>query len=163
MKVRTNLNGEEIVLEAEPLDSVMTVLRRQKCYSVKCGCSKGICGNCMILLDGKAVPSCQIPFCMIRERSIETLEHFKKNPIYQYIMAGFNQVGIQLCGYCDAGKIFTAYEYLKNNTSPEKHLLSMAIESLDCCCTDQDSLARGIQAALSIKIINEGKHANGKK
>ena len=103
MKIPLTLNGKKIILTSEPTDSLMHILRKEQFYSVKCGCEKGICGNCLVLMDGNPVPSCKIPMGIIRDSNIVTLEYLKTDPLYQDIMSGFSQAGIHMCGYCNAG------------------------------------------------------------
>ena len=80
MKIPLYLNNKKIVLSAEPTESLLSVLRKEKLYSVKCGCQKGMCGNCMILLNDKSAASCLIPVGIARDCHIVTLEYFQSNP-----------------------------------------------------------------------------------
>ena len=162
MKIPVILNNEKIILSAEPSENLLTVLRREKFYSVKCGCEKGVCGNCMVLLNDKPVPSCSIPVGIIRDSRIITLEALKNDPVYQDIITGFNQAGLHLCGYCNAGKILTAWKILQDKQRPEINTIRNSIKGLALCCTDYDSLANGILYAVAAKHKREGKQ-NGKK
>lgn len=163
MIIPVTLNNKKTVLDADPSESLLTVLRREKLYKVKCGCEKGHCGNCMVLLDDDPIPSCKISASMVRECRIVTLEYFVNYPIYKDIMSGFNEAGIHLCGYCDAGKIFTAYDLLRKYRRVEPQQIFEAIKNLDCCCTDRDTLVNGILYAVAAKHAREGKLENGKK
>lgn len=166
MIIPVTLNNEKTVLEAEPSESLLSVLRRKKLFSVKCGCQKGHCGHCMVLLDDKPVPSCMISTSMARECRIVTLEYFVNYPMYKDIKKGFEDAGIDLCGYCNAGKIFIAYDLIKKdrkNRRVELPEIFSAIKYLDCCCTDRDSLVNGILYAIAAKHAREGKLDNDKK
>ena len=163
MKIPLYLNNKKIVLSAEPTESLLSVLRKEKLYSVKCGCQKGMCGNCMILLNDKSAASCLIPVGITRDCHIITLEYFQSNPCYQDIIAGFSKAGINLCGYCNAGKIFTAYTILKNYYRPTLDQIYSAIKNLDSCCTDFSTLKNGILYAVAEKHAREGKSSNAKK
>ncbi len=163
MQIEANLNNEHVVFNAAPEDSLMHVLRQQKLYKVKCGCEKGHCGNCMVLMDDKPVPSCIIPIGAVRNSHIVTLEHFKTYPEYSDIMTGFKNSGITLCGYCDAGKILTAYSLLKTYKRPNLQQIEESIKYLDCCCTDRTTFINGILYAIAAKHKREGKELNGKK
>lgn len=154
------LNGTKTIINAEPEESLLSYLRRQKIFSPKCGCEKGVCGNCMILLNGENVTSCNIPVGIIRDSEIVTLEYLKNNPIYQDITFGFNQAGIHLCGYCNAGKYFTAYKILQQKTRPEVSEIYDAIKGLDACCTDRDSLVNGILYAIAANHKRLGANKN---
>lgn len=163
MKIPLTLNSKKVVLSAEPTDTLLNVLRREHLYSVKCGCENGICGNCMVLLDDTSVPSCKIPMGIIRDSNIITLEHFKNDPLYQDIVTGFSQAGIHMCGYCNAGKIFTAYSILKKYYRPTIEQIHTAIKNLNSCCTDYTTFTNGILYAIAAKHTREGKKINAKK
>ena len=163
MKISLTLNEKKIVVDAEPSETLLTVLRREQKFSVKCGCQKGFCGNCMVLLDGKTAPSCIIPIGMVRDCSVVTLEHFETYPEYDDIMTGFSQAGMHLCGYCNAGKVLTAYEVITSTYRPEIQDLYRAIDGLAPCCTDRDTFANGILYAIASKHKREGKRTYGKK
>lgn len=163
MKIPLTLNGKKIILTSEPTDSLMHILRKEQFYSVKCGCEKGICGNCLVLMDGSPVPSCKIPMGIIRNSNIVTLEHLKTDPLYQDIMSGFTQAGIHMCGYCNAGKIFTAYSILTKYYRPTLEQIYVAIKDLNSCCTDYTTLTNGILYAVAAKHTREGKKTNAKK
>ena len=84
--------------------------------------------------------------------SIVTLDHFKKLSTREYecIMDGFDDAGISLCGYCDAGKIFIAYDLIKHNKSLSKEMVLNAVQDLNPCCTDSETLVEGILRAFEI-------------
>ena len=163
MKIPVILNGKKTVLDAEPSEKLITVLRRMKIYSVKCGCMEGHCGNCMLLLNDEPVVSCRIPVGIIRDAQIVTIEYFKNSPIYRDIIQGFNQAGMHLCGYCTSGKVFTAYGVLKKYYRPDLKQLYSAIKGIDCCCVDKDTFANGILYAVAAKHTRENKNSNAKK
>ena len=163
MKIPLTLNNNKIVLSADPSESLLSVLRKEKIYSVKCGCQKGICGNCMVLLDNKAISSCIIPIGLARGKKIITLEQIMEEPLYEDIMTGFSQAGITLCGYCNAGKILTAYSILISYYRPTIEQIEDAINGLHCCCIDNTTFKNGILYAVAAKYAREGKKQNARK
>lgn len=157
MTIPFTLNEKEIQIEANADDTLLEVLRKNSCLSVKCGCSKGYCGSCTVLLDDKPVASCKIPFALIKKHSITTLEHFSKTNEYSDIIKGFSKAGIKLCGYCDAGKIFCAYKILKIKKSIKKEDIAQEIKHLAPCCTDRETLITGISNAIKYSNIRNRK------
>ena len=151
MNISVILNGTKTILEAAPDDSLMKVLRNQSLTTVKCGCNSGLCGSCTVLLDDKPVASCKIPIGIINNSKIETLEYFMNSKDYEIIMKGFDLANIKLCGYCNAGKIFCAYQILKKNKIPSREQIINQVKTLSPCCTDINTLANGIIYALEIK------------
>ena len=163
MKIPLILNGKKTILSADPVESLLSLLRREKLFSVKCGCMKGVCGNCTVLLDDQPVASCRIPVAIVRECEVVTLEYFKNESVYRDIISGFSKAGVNLCGWCNSGKIFSAYSILKNTSRPSVQEILDEIKDLDPCCTDSSTLVNGILYAVSAKYEREGKTANAKK
>lgn len=151
MNISVILNGTKTILEAAPDDSLMKVLRNQSLMTVKCGCNSGLCGSCTVLLDDKPVASCKIPIGIINNSTIETLEYFRNSKDYEIITQGFELANIKLCGYCNAGKIFCAYQILKKNKIPTREQIINQVKTLSPCCTDINTLANGIIYAFEIK------------
>ncbi len=150
MKIPVFLNGSKVILEAHADESLMKVLRRNGCPSVKSGCSSGFCGACTILMDDKPISACKLPSGIAKDHDLVTLDYFIKTEEYKIIIEGFNKAGIKLCGYCNAGKIFAAYQILKLAKIPTRQEISDDVRHLSPCCTDLDSLVNGIIYALQI-------------
>lgn len=142
------LNGEKLYLDARPNDRLLHILRQRfDLTEVKESCSAGFCGACTVLMNGVSVPSCIIPAFQIRNREITTLSHFKKTEDYQDIEKGFSDAGISLCGFCDAGKILTAYSIIAANEKPSKQEIREMLDSVSCRCTAISDLVSAIQRA----------------
>ncbi len=151
MKIPFRLNGEDIILDAEPDTKLLQLLRDNGFFSVKDGCKKGRCGSCTVLLDGKPVPSCIIPSAAVRHTNVETLEQFMKSADYADIEAGFRQAGVNLCGYCNAGKIFAAWSIISTDPRPAKENVIRTARYFPCRCTDAETLATGIILAATAR------------
>ena len=150
MKIPVTLNGNKIILDAHADESLMKVLHKNGCPSVKSGCSSGFCGACTILLDDKPAAACKIPAGIVRNSDIVTLDYFVKTDEYSTIMSGFQKAGIKLCGYCTAGKVFSAYQILKLPKMPTRQEIADYVKALSPCSTDLDTLVNGIIYAIQI-------------
>jgi len=151
MNVPVTLNGNKTILEAPADETLMSVLRRIGCASVKCGCGQGMCGSCTVLLNDSPVATCKIPLGIIQNADIVTLEYFERTKEYSIIIKGFELAGIKLCGLCDAGKIFSAYQLLKMSRIPSRDEIREQVRSLAPCCTDLNTLINGILIAIDIR------------
>lgn len=154
MNVPLKLNGMKTILDVRPEESLMEVLRKLDYTSVKCGCNKGHCGSCTILLNDKPVASCKIPVGIMRDTDIVTLDYFSGTKEYASITQGFELAGIKLCGYCNAGKIFATYQILNMNKNLSRAEITEQVKNLSPCCTDLQTLINGIIWA--IEINNKG-------
>ena len=131
------------------------------CSSVKCGCGQGTCGSCTVLLNDNPVATCKIPLGIIQNADIVTLEYFERTKEYSIIMKGFELAGIKMCGLCDSGKIFSAYQLVKLNKIPTRDEIYEQVRSLAPCCTDLNTLINGI--ILAIEIRDHGIERASKK
>ena len=151
MNVPVILNGNKTILEAPADETLMSVLRRIGCASVKCGCGQGTCGSCTVLLNDNPVATCKIPLGIVQNADIVTLEYFERTKEYSIIMKGFELAGIKMCGLCDSGKIFSAYQLVKLNKIPDRDEIYEQVRSLAPCCTDLNTLINGIILAIEIR------------
>lgn len=158
MKFQVLLNGDKTLLEANPDEPLRNVLRRAGCLSIKKGCSKGQCGSCSVLINGKISASCKIPVSLAQDDDIITLEYFSRTEEYRTIMEGFEKAGIHLCGYCNAGKIFTAFQLLNMHKKLTRDEIKAAVRNLPPCCTEFDTLVNGIIYAVNINNQKEKDH-----
>lgn len=151
MNVPVILNGNKTILEAPADETLMSVLRRIGCASVKCGCGQGTCGSCTVLLNDNPVATCKIPLGIVQNADIVTLEYFERTKEYTMIMKGFELARIKMCGLCDSGKIFSAYQLIKMNKIPTRDEIYEQVRSLAPCCTDLNTLIKGIMLAIEIR------------
>ncbi len=137
MKYRTNftLNGETIALELAPNEVLLEVLRnRLGVKSPKCGCDKGDCGTCTVMINGKTVRSCLILGVEVDGQEVVTLEglmHGGLTPIQE----SFIRHNSFQCGFCAPGVILSATELLSKNPNPEKKEIQEALSGNLCRCT----------------------------
>lgn len=163
MKIPFNLNGDDIVIDSEPDEKLINILRDSGNFSVKCGCNTGHCGSCTILVDDKPVPSCLLTAAAVRDCVVVTLEAFRKNIVWKDIETGFRQCGVHLCGYCDAGKIFAAYDLIKTEQRPAKENVIEIMNQFPCKCCEIEALANGVLAAATVHKKRMTGKQNGKQ
>ncbi|MCR4627737.1 MAG: ferredoxin [Treponema sp.] len=160
MKLSVTLNGQKQILEAEPQTSLCQVLRDLGFTSVKNSGKNGLALSCTILLDGTPVPSDIIPFAIINNADIVTLEYFKTTEDYKDIENGFEQAGINLCGYCNSGMIFTAYDIIKTYQRPTIQEIEDN-SSISYCCTSKKAFIAGVRSAIAFRTRRTGSFRNG--
>ncbi|MGZ7066407.1 MAG: (2Fe-2S)-binding protein, partial [Candidatus Aminicenantales bacterium] len=73
--IRFTLNGKAVSLTADPERMLLWVLRTELGLTgTKFGCGEGFCGACTVVLDGKAVRSCQTPLKTVEGKKVLTIE-----------------------------------------------------------------------------------------
>lgn len=163
MKLNLTINDEQLSIQTEADASLLELLRGLKLLSVKCGCQKANCGSCAVLLNNQPVLSCLIPCGILRNAQVTTLEGFAKTPMYQEIMRGFEKAGANLCGWCNAGKIFAAYDVITKHSNPTREQVAERVADLRECCVESDTLINGIIYAAQFHFEKERLKKNGKQ
>jgi aerobic-type carbon monoxide dehydrogenase small subunit (CoxS/CutS family) len=134
-KITFKLNNEIRSIEVEPGDVLLDVLRdKLGMKSPKCGCDRGDCGACSVLLDGKGVRSCLILAIEIDGHEITTVEGLSKQDLTPVQKAFINNNSFQ-CGFCAPGIIISATELLNENPNPTKEEVKEALAGNLCRCT----------------------------
>jgi aerobic-type carbon monoxide dehydrogenase small subunit (CoxS/CutS family) len=135
MKVRFQLNGENRAMEVEPNDVLLDVLRdKLGMKSPKCGCDRGDCGACSVLLDGKSVRSCLVLAAEMEGSNIVTVEGIGQTDLSPVQKAFLDKNAFQ-CGYCAPGMIIAATELLEHNKHPNEEEVREALSGNLCRCT----------------------------
>ncbi len=104
--MRLTLNGRRVDVAAHPMKRLLDVLR-EECglTGTKEGCGEGECGACTVLLDGRPVNACLIPFAQARGARVTTIEGLKGKAALQ---KAFVTEGGAQCGICTPGMILAA-------------------------------------------------------
>lgn len=86
-----------------------------------------------------------------------------KTPDFDDIAKAFSQTGIKLCGFCNAGKYFTAYDIITKYDRPAKELVQKYVSHLLCKCVDNESLVHAVLLASKIRLKRLGGVSHGKR
>ncbi|MEO5975229.1 MAG: 2Fe-2S iron-sulfur cluster-binding protein, partial [Ilumatobacteraceae bacterium] len=106
--VSFQLNGQPVTVRSDHPHLLAALREELDVTSPKDGCSPtGQCGCCTVLVDGKAIVSCQQPLTKIAGASIVTLEGLPAEERTRYADAFAACGGLQ-CGFCIPGIIVRA-------------------------------------------------------
>lgn len=147
-ELHTTINGERIVAEVDPKQSLAEFLR-EKLYltGTKIGCGKGECGACTIIMDGKAVTSCIVPVLRAEGAEIETIEGLNRTGNLHPLQEEFVNEGAVQCGFCTPGMIMSAKALLDETPAPAKEEIREALGGNICRCTGYVNIERAVEAA----------------
>ena len=129
------LNNEPRNVQVENNEILLDVLRNKLgIKSPKCGCERGDCGACTVLLDGKAVRSCLILAVEAENHSITTLEGISREKL-SALQEAFIEFNSFQCGYCAPGIILAVTELLEKSPHPSLEEIKESIAGNLCRCT----------------------------
>jgi carbon-monoxide dehydrogenase small subunit len=142
--ITVTLNHELRRIDIESTDTLLDVLRNKLgVKSPKCGCDRGDCGTCTVLLNGESVRSCLIFAIEVDGQEVITLEGLSNDKPTPLQQAFIDHSSFQ-CGFCAPGIIITATELLQKNPHPTKEDVKEAIAGNLCRCTGYEPIIEAI-------------------
>lgn len=113
----------------------------------KCGCGKGLCGACTVIVDDRAVRSCITPVRSVKDKEVLTIEGLEKDGKLHPIQEAFVKHDALQCGFCTSGMILNAYSLLKRNPQPSRQEIIEGMEYNLCRCGAHIRIIRAIESA----------------
>ncbi len=146
--IQFTLNEKPIKLTVDSDRMLLWVLRTDLGVTgPKYGCGEGLCGACTILLDNKAVRSCQLPVKSVKGRDVITIEGLAANGNLHPLQKAFMEHDALQCGFCTSGMILTAYSFLQKHPQPTYSEIVQNMDHNLCRCGAHNRIIRAIQAA----------------
>jgi aerobic-type carbon monoxide dehydrogenase small subunit (CoxS/CutS family) len=151
-RVEFTLNGAKQSLEVEGARSLLEVLREDLGLTgTKYGCGEGDCRACAVLVDGKAVPSCQLPMAEVKGREVKTIEGLAAGGDLHPLQRAFVMAGAMQCGYCVPGMILTAAGLLAKNPHPSDAEIVEGMNGNLCRCCGYVNILEAVRIAAGRK------------
>ena len=152
-QVSITVNGAEHILELEPRELLVYVLReRLGLTGTNVGCDTSSCGACTVLLDGESVKSCTLLGVQVDGHEITTIEGLATNGTMHPVQEAFHeQHGLQ-CGYCTPGFIMATVSLLDETPDPTEEEIRHALEGNLCRCTGYHNIIRAVQTAAGVEV-----------
>jgi aerobic-type carbon monoxide dehydrogenase small subunit (CoxS/CutS family) len=152
MRVEFTLNGAKRGLDVEGGRLLLEVLREDLGLTgTKYGCGEGDCRACTVLVDGKAVPSCQLTMAEVKDREVKTIEGLATAGELHPLQRAFVMAGAMQCGYCVPGMILTAAALLEKNPSPGDAEIVEAMDGNLCRCCGYVNILDAVRIAAGRK------------
>ncbi len=141
MVISCTVNGEKKTLDVPPLKALLDILRDDLGLTgTRGGCRKGICGTCLVLLEGDLVNSCLIPAFRVQNQRITTYEGLLKSRLFANIESIFNESRLSDCKYCSPGIKMAAAALLSKSKNPKAPDIKEAFSANLCACGSFNTL-----------------------
>ena len=133
--VRLRVNGRPVTLDTEVDRTLLWVLRRDlELTGTKYGCGLGVCGSCTVVVDGRAVRSCQASLKDVQDKDVLTVEGLARDGRLHPLQQAFVDHGALQCGYCTPGMLMSAYALLTETPRPSPEAIANGMEGNLCRC-----------------------------
>jgi isoquinoline 1-oxidoreductase alpha subunit len=147
MAVTFKVNGASVSVDAPAATPLLWVIREQiKLTGTKFGCGAGLCGACMVHIDGERAFSCQVQLSELSGRSVTTIEGLSATSSHPLQKAWLAE-NVPQCGYCQSGQIMSAATLLSKNPKPSREEIVEHMSTNICRCGTYPRIVRAIQRA----------------
>lgn len=146
--VRLRVNGVDKTLTGDPGTPLLAALRGPLgLTATRFGCGVGQCGACFVLLDDRAVASCDTPLWAAAGKEVTTVEGLGTPDDPHPLQSAFVAEQAMQCGYCVSGILIAAAALLKARSDPSEAEVRAALDRNLCRCGGQNRMVRAVLRA----------------
>jgi carbon-monoxide dehydrogenase small subunit len=151
ISVTLTVNGKPVSAEIESRTLLVEFIReRMQLTGTHVGCDTAQCGACTVLVDGKAVKSCNMLAIQAQGAKIVTIEGLAAtNGTLHPMQAAFKtNHGLQ-CGFCTPGMVLAAVGLASQLKNPTDEQIREALDGNFCRCTGYHNIVKSVKAGLA--------------
>ncbi len=158
VSLQFNLNGRQIRCEV-PVERTLADLLRDDfgLTGTKLGCSRGVCGACVTLVDGKPLASCSTFAFQVQGSEVQSIEGLASDGRLSVIQQAFVSRSAFQCGYCTAGMVLLTRALLEHHPDPDRDTIVEWISSNVCRCTGYALIIEAVAEAARVLRTETGK------
>jgi isoquinoline 1-oxidoreductase alpha subunit len=149
--VEFKINLRDVVFDGDEGTPLLWVIREALGLTgTKFGCGTGDCGACTIHVNGRARKSCMMPVRAAGGRSVTTIEGLatSDNELHA-VQKAWLEFDVPQCGYCQAGQIMAAVDFLERNPQPTDIDIEKGMQVI-CRCGTYARIRKAIHRAAEL-------------
>jgi carbon-monoxide dehydrogenase small subunit len=147
ISITVHLNGKTVSAQVQASTSLVEFLREhQRLTGTQVGCDTAQCGACTVLVDGKAMKSCNMLAVQADGLSITTIEGLAAadGSLHPMQSAFRDCHGLQ-CGFCTPGMVMSALDLVTHHDHSSEQKIREHLEGNLCRCTGYQNIVRAVQ------------------
>lgn len=112
----------------------------------KYGCGHGVCGGCIVDVDGAQVHSCKVTVAEVKGMQVTTIEG-QSGPVAEALFRAWDRINVVQCGFCQPAQFTSAAILLKTNRTPSDADIDEAMKHNLCRCATYQRIRNAIKEA----------------
>ena len=147
MQVQLKVNGKALSVDTPPNTLLVQVLREQlKLTGTHVGCDTAQCGACTVIMNGRAVKSCNMLAAQAAGAEITTIEGLAAADGTMHPMqAAFKECHGLQCGFCTTGMVMSAVDLCQHHPKASETEIRELLEGNICRCTGYQNIVKAVQ------------------
>ena len=147
MQVQLKVNGKALSVDTPPNTLLVQVLREQlKLTGTHVGCDTAQCGACTVIMNGRAVKSCNMLAAQAAGAEITTIEGLAAADGTMHPMqAAFKECHGLQCGFCTTGMVMSAVDLCQHHPKASDVEIRELLEGNICRCTGYQNIVKAVQ------------------
>ena len=149
VKVSMSVNGKAVGAEVEERTLLVSFIRETlRLTGTHVGCDTAQCGACTILINGRAVKSCNMLAMQAEGAEVVTIEGVAApDGTLHPMQEAFRQHHGLQCGFCTPGMVISAIDLLNNTPHPTEEQIREQLDGNLCRCTGYHNIVKAVAAA----------------
>ncbi len=145
-EINIRVNGRAYQRSVEARESLADFIRHDLGLTgTHVGCEHGVCGACVVRLDGKITRSCLTLAVQADGHEIETIEGLSSSGEIADLQEAFHERNALQCGFCTPGILLTAAELLDTTESPGREEIRDFLSGNLCRCTGYQAIIDAVE------------------
>lgn len=147
MLVQFKVNGKASSVDVAPNTLLVTALRENlRLTGTHVGCDTAQCGACTVIVNGRAIKSCNTLAAQHPGAEITTIEGIAAADGTMHPMqAAFKECHGLQCGFCTPGMVMSALDLCKRHPGASETEIREQLEGNMCRCTGYQNIVKAVQ------------------
>jgi carbon-monoxide dehydrogenase small subunit len=151
MLVQLKVNGKATSVDVAPNTLLVTALRENlRLTGTHVGCDTAQCGACTVIVDGRAIKSCNTLVAQHPGAEITTIEGLAAADGTMHPMqAAFKECHGLQCGFCTPGMVMSALDLCQRHPGAGETEIREQLEGNICRCTGYQNIVKAVQQGMA--------------
>ncbi|WP_079420209.1 (2Fe-2S)-binding protein [Thiomonas intermedia] len=147
MQISLTVNGRAATVDVAPNTLLVQALREHlRLTGTHVGCDTAQCGACTVLMNGRAVKSCNLLAAQAQGAEITTIEGLATaDGTLHPMQAAFKECHGLQCGFCTPGMVMSAVDLCARHPKATTGEIRELLEGNICRCTGYQNIVKAVE------------------
>jgi len=147
VQISLTVNGTTANADVDERTLLVELLRNQLALTgTHVGCDTAQCGACTVLIDGRAVKSCNVLAAQVNGAKVTTIEGVAAaDGTLHPMQEAFKECHGLQCGFCTPGMVMSALDLVARHPDADEQTIREQLEGNLCRCTGYHNIVKAVQ------------------